>query len=43
MVTKTSREIFVYSYRVIYRIQENSVTITTVIHGRRLLGMELMP
>lgn len=32
------RERFVYSYRVIYRIQENTVTITAVIHGNRLLG-----
>lgn len=37
------REIFVYSYRVIYRIDFDSVTIETVIHGRRHLEMELKP
>ena len=31
------RERFVYSYRVIYRIEENKVTIAAVIHGKRLL------
>ena len=31
------REHFVYSYRVIYRIQNNEVLIVAVVHGRRLL------
>jgi toxin ParE1/3/4 len=31
------RERFVYSYRIIYRIQEHVVTIAAVIHGKRML------
>src|SRR5262245_4823530 len=31
------RERFVYSYRIIYRVHENTVTIVAVIHGSRLL------
>ena len=31
------RERFVYSYRVIYRVQDKTVTIAAVIHGKRLL------
>jgi len=31
------RECFVYSYRLIYRIQNNDVLIVAVVHGRRLL------
>ena len=31
------REQFVYSYRIIYRIQNNEVLIIAVVHGRRLL------
>jgi plasmid stabilization system protein ParE len=31
------RERFVYSYRLIYRIQGNEVLIVAVVHGRRLL------
>lgn len=34
------REWFVYSYRVIYRIEDEVVTIATVVHGRRLLQIE---
>jgi toxin ParE1/3/4 len=30
------REIFVYSYRVIYRVENTTVTVAAVIHGRRL-------
>ncbi len=33
----THRECFVYSYRVIYRVEENRVLIVAVIHGKRLL------
>ena len=33
------REKFVYSYRVIYRIQEQTVTVAAVIHGRRILDL----
>jgi toxin ParE1/3/4 len=31
------REVFVYSYRVIYRVESGNVTIAAVIHGKRLL------
>jgi toxin ParE1/3/4 len=34
------REKFVYSYRVIYRIEGSLVTIAAVVHGRRLLADE---
>ncbi|MCL1465055.1 MULTISPECIES: type II toxin-antitoxin system RelE/ParE family toxin [Argonema] len=34
---QTIREQFAYSYRVIYRIQGETVTIAAVIHGKRLL------
>jgi plasmid stabilization system protein ParE len=30
---------FAYSYRVIYRIDEESITIAAVVHGRRLLDL----
>ena len=29
------RELIVYSYRVIYRLQENEVVIAAIIHGKR--------
>ena len=32
-------EKFVYSYRVIYRIQQQTVTVAAVIHGRRILEL----
>lgn len=32
------REIFVYSYRLIYRVEAARVTIIAVVHGHRLLG-----
>lgn len=31
------REKLVYSYRIIYQVQDQTVTITTVIHGKQLL------
>ena len=31
-------EVFVYEYRVIYRIEGQTVQVLAVIHGRRLLG-----
>ena len=31
------REIFVFSYRIIYQISDNSILIIAVIHGHRLL------
>jgi len=35
----THRECFVYSYRMIYRVEQNHVLIITVIHGKRLLEL----
>lgn len=37
------REIFAYSYRIIYRVNENEVRIAAVIHGRRVLDISLKP
>ncbi len=34
------REWFVYTYRIIYRIENRVVTMATVIHGKRLLNVE---
>ncbi|MFZ0772699.1 MAG: type II toxin-antitoxin system RelE/ParE family toxin [Candidatus Sulfotelmatobacter sp.] len=31
------RELIVYSYRIIYAVEPDQVTITAVIHGRRML------
>jgi len=33
------RELFAYNYRVIYRIEQESVTIAAIVHGRRLLDL----
>lgn len=35
---KSVRERFVYSYRVIYRVQNGTATIAAVVHGKRMLG-----
>jgi len=32
------REWFVYSYRIIYRVEHEVVTIATIVHGKRLLS-----
>ena len=32
------REVFAYSYRVIYRVSEKEVTVAAVVHGRRVLN-----
>ena len=34
------REWFAYSYRVIYRIDDQVVTVAAIVHGRRLLDDE---
>ena len=34
------REWFAYSYRVIYRIEGELVTVATLVHGKRLLEVE---
>lgn len=37
MADESIRELFVYSYRLIYRILDDRILIVAVIHGRRLL------
>ena len=34
------REVFAFSYRVIYRVEEEVVTVIAVVHGKRLLETE---
>jgi toxin ParE1/3/4 len=34
---KSIRERFVYSYRIIYRIEQERILVATVVHGSRLL------
>ncbi len=34
------REWFAYSYRIIYRIGEGTVTVAAIIHGRRMLSID---
>jgi plasmid stabilization system protein ParE len=34
------REWFAYSYRIIYRLDQNIVTVAAIVHGRRMLTME---
>ncbi len=34
------REWFAYSYRVIYRVEEETVTVAAIVHGKRLLDLE---
>ena len=34
------REWFAYSYRIIYRIDESTITIAAIVHGKRLLSIE---
>lgn len=35
------RERFVFSYRVVYRVSEESILVVNVIHGRRLYEIDL--
>ena len=35
------RELFVYSYRLIYKINKNNISIVTIIHGKRILTSSL--
>jgi addiction module toxin, RelE/StbE family len=39
----TIREIFSYSYRIVYRIGQGTVTIAAIVHGSRLLELDLKP
>ena len=34
------RECFAYSYRVIYRVEKEIVTVAAIVHGKRLLDLE---
>jgi len=34
---ETIREIFIYSYRLIYKIKDNTILFVAVVHGKRLL------
>jgi plasmid stabilization system protein ParE len=40
---KDMREIFVFSFRVLYRADEGDVIIEAIIHGSRLLGPDGLP
>lgn len=37
------REVFAYSYRIIYRVDENEITVAAVFHGRRLIELAIRP
>ncbi len=37
------REIFAYSYRIIYKVSSEKIVIAAVIHGKRLLDISLKP
>jgi toxin ParE1/3/4 len=37
------REVFAYSYRIVYRIDGNEITIAAVIHGKRILEIAMKP
>ncbi|HYX72448.1 MAG TPA: type II toxin-antitoxin system RelE/ParE family toxin [Nitrososphaera sp.] len=37
------REKLVYSYRIIYRIQDETITIAAVLHGKQLLELDVQP
>jgi plasmid stabilization system protein ParE len=37
------REVFAYSYRIIYRVEGETVTIAAVAHGKRPVELEIQP
>ena len=37
------REVFAYSYRIIYRVEDETVTIAAVVHGKRPVELEIQP
>ena len=39
----TIREVFAYSYRIVYQIEFEEITIAAVIHGKRLLELAIKP
>src|SRR5438445_10400519 len=40
---ETMREIISYNYRIIYKVDQEQVTIAAVIHGKRLLELAIKP
>ena len=36
---ETIREQFAYTYRILYRVKDETVTVTAVVHGKRLLKL----
>ena len=38
---ETIREKFAYSYRIIYRVRDETITVAAVIHGKRLLELDV--
>lgn len=34
------REWFAYDYRIIYRLDQNTVTVAAIVHGRRMLSLD---
>ena len=36
------REVFAYSYRIIYRVEDHEITIAAVIHGKQHIDMAVM-
>jgi len=40
---KNIREVFAYSYRIVYRVESRTVTIAAVIHGKRMFASSLQP
>lgn len=37
------REVFVYSYRIIYKVKLDTVIIAAVVHGKRLIELSIKP
>ena len=37
------REIFAYSYRIIYKVETDRVIIAAIVHGKRLLELAIKP
>jgi toxin ParE1/3/4 len=37
------REVFAYSYRIIYRVEGETVTVAAVVHGKRPVELEIQP
>ena len=34
------REWFAYNYRIIYRLDQNGITVAAIVHGRRILSID---